>query len=395
MAKPGGPKCNLDCEYCFYREKKKLYPNEKEWRMSDRVLEEFTKQYIESQKTRQVTFTWQGGEPTLLGIEFFIKALTFQKKYSAGRTVSNSFQTNGILLDDDWARFLGENGFLVGLSIDGPAEIHDKYRVAKGGRPTFEKVMKGLESLKRYGVDFNTLTCVQRENSFNALEVYNFLKNIGSQFLQFIPIVERKRKDADRSRLNLVSPDFEGDAEVTCWSVEPLQYGIFMQEIFDEWVRKDVGKIFVQMFDVCLGVWYGRPAALCLFSETCGTAMALEHNGDLYSCDHYVYPQNKLGNIFDRKLRQMANSDRQLDFGLAKKKSLPEQCRNCNVKFICRGGCPKNRFIRTDEGESGLNYLCEGYRHFFRHIDNAMRFMANELYNERPPANVMKWVDAD
>ena len=392
IAKPSGSRCNLNCTYCFYLEKSKLYPDEKNQRMPDRVLEAYIRQYIDSQPVEEVTFVWQGGEPTLMGIEFFEKALYLQRKYNGGKTIRNAFQTNGILLDDDWGKFLAENNFLVGISIDGPADIHDKYRRFKGGQPSFEKVMQGLGILKKYRVEFNTLTCVQRDNSCKALDVYHFLKNIGSRYMQFIPVVERVRKDANPSDQRLVSPDFQGAADVMEWSVEPLQYGLFLQEIFDEWVRLDVGRIFVQIFDVCLNAWYGYPAGLCLFNETCGNALALEQNGDLYSCDHFVYTENRLGNILDKPILTLVNSDRQVRFGMAKKRNLPKQCQRCEFRFICNGGCPKNRFIRTDEGESGLNYLCEGYRHFFRHIDEAMRFMVNELKNERPPANVMKWM---
>lgn len=391
MIKPSGSLCNLDCSYCFYLEKEKLYPSVKNWRMSEFALEHFVKQYIESQATNEILFAWQGGEPTLLGIDFFEKAIKFQKQYAAGKKIRNTIQTNGVLLNDDWSGFLKENNFLVGLSIDGSREIHDKYRVDKGGHPTFDKVMCGLNILQKYGVEYNTLTVVQKDNSYKALEVYNFLKGIGSKYHQYIPIVERVRKIKSNLELNLIKPDYNDEAELTPWSVEPLQYGIFLQTIFDEWVRKDVGNIFVQIFDVALEVWYGQKSSLCVFNETCGQALAIEHNGDLYSCDHYVYEENKLGNIFEKNINELVDSGKQIKFGLDKKLKLPQYCRNCEVKFICNGECPKHRFIKTPDGEEGLNYLCAGYKHFFTHINQYMNYMADQLRNKKPPANVMKW----
>lgn len=391
MTKPTGSICNLDCEYCFYLEKEKLYPDKTEWAMNDEVLESYIKQYIASQKTGEVNFTWQGGEPALLGVDYFRTVIEIEKKYSGGKKISNSFQTNGVLLNDEWCEFFAENNFLIGLSIDGPEEIHNKYRIYKGGQPSFKDVMRAIELLKKHNVEFNTLTCVQKDNSYKAKEVYSFLKEVGSGFMQFIPIVERQAKPDGRTSLSLVSPEYEGDAQVTDWSVEPLQYGKFLTEIFDEWVLKDVGKVFVQIFDVALEVWYGMKASLCVFNEICGNAMALEHNGDLYSCDHYVYPENKLGNIVTDGLEKIATSSQQIKFGMDKKIKLPAYCEQCEYKFICNGECPKHRFIKTPDGEDGLNYLCEGYKYFFSHIDPYMRFMVNELNNKRPPANVMNW----
>jgi len=391
MAKPSGSQCNLDCTYCFYLEKEKLYPEVNSWRMSEYVLENFIRQYIQSQSINEILFAWQGGEPTLMGVDFFRKAVEFQKKYSSGKIIKNTFQTNGILLNDDWGKFFGTHNFLIGISLDGPKEIHDKYRVYKGGQPSFENVMKGISILKKHNVEFNTLTVVQRDNSHKPLEVYNFLKEIGSKYLQFIPIVERTRKAESDKDLNLVSPDYKGEAIVTDWSVEPLQYGKFLQIIFDDWIKKDVGQIFVQIFDVALEVWYGYQSSLCVFSETCGRAMALEHNGDLYSCDHYVYEENKLGNILEESIQKLVDSGKQLKFGLDKKLKLPKYCKNCEVRFVCNGECPKHRFIKTPDGEEGLNYLCAGYKHFFKHITPYMDFMVEQLKQNKPPANVMKW----
>ena len=386
MAKPIGPICNLDCKYCFYLEKEKLYPEETNFRMSDEVLELFIRQKIEAQDTNIVSFAWQGGEPTLLGIDFFRKVVELQKKYSNGKKIENGFQTNGILLNDEWCSFLSENDFLIGLSIDGPKELHDNYRVHKGGQPTFDSVMSGIQFLKKQNVEFNTLTVVNRKNSYHPLEVYEFLKEAGSRYMQFIPVVERSVKD-EKSEFFL--PDYGNDAKVTDWSVEPQQYGNFLCEIFDEWVQKDVGEYFVQIFDVALESWLGFQQSLCVFNETCGSALAIEHNGDLYSCDHYVNPEYKLGNIIEHPLESLVFSERQKEFGQDKKDKLPQYCRNCEVKFACNGECPKHRFIKTPDGESGLNYLCAGYKKFFNHIDPYMKFMANEFKNKRPAANIM------
>jgi len=391
MAKPNGPICNLDCKYCFYLEKESLYPNGSDWRMSDEVLENYIRQYIESQDVPIVTFSWQGGEPTLLGVDFFRKALTLQHKYANGKHVENALQTNGVLLDDAWGEFLKEGSFLVGLSIDGPRGMHDHYRVNKVGQPTFDKVMQGLECLKRHSVDFNTLTVVQRHNSYHPLEVYRFLKEVGSGFMQFIPIVERVAEAPSPYGLVLISPSVKSGG-VSPWSVEPIQYGRFLSAIFDEWVRNDVGKQFVQTFDVALESWLGIPQSLCVFGETCGTALAVEHNGDVYSCDHYVYPENKLGNMTRRRLRELVDSGRQQRFGQEKRDALPRYCHSCDVRFACNGECPKHRFLRTPDGEEGLNYLCQGYKLFFRHIDLYMKFMAHELQQRRAPANVMAWI---
>jgi uncharacterized protein len=391
MSKPIGPICNLDCTYCFYLEKEKLYAGKSEWKMADEVLESYIRQYIASQSAPVITFAWQGGEPTLLGVEFFRKAVELEKKYANGKRIENTLQTNGVLLDDAWGEFLAANRFLVGLSIDGPREFHDRYRVDKGGQPSFDHVLRGIEYLKKHGTEFNTLTVVQRGNSYHPLEVYRFLKEVGSGFMQFIPIVERIAAQADPAGLVLISPSYEEQAQVSEWSVEPVQYGRFLCAIFDEWVRNDVGRVFVQIFDVALESWLGMQAGLCIFRETCGGAMAIEHNGDLYSCDHYVYPENKLGNILEQPMESLVNSAQQKKFGLDKRDTLPRYCRECEVRFACNGECPKHRFIRTPNGEAGLNYLCAGYKIFFNQIDPYMQFMAEELRQERAPANVMAW----
>ena len=392
MAKPIGPLCNLRCAYCFYLEKEKLFPATTAWRMPDDVLESYIRQYIQFQPVPAVTFAWQGGEPTLLDLSFFRHAVELQKKYSDGRCIENTMQTNGVNLDDAWCRFLAESRFLVGLSIDGPRGMHDRYRVDKGGGPTFDRVMRGLGLLKKHGVEFNTLTCVQRNNSRKPLEVYRFLKEVGSGFIQFIPVVERAVAASGPADLTLVPPAAGLPAAVSEWSVQPLQFGKFLCAIFDEWVRRDVGRVYVQLFDVALESWAGMAPSLCVFSETCGSALALEHNGDLYSCDHFVYPGNKLGNITENPLESMVQSAQQRRFGADKQESLPRCCRECRFLFACNGGCPKHRLPRTPDGAAGLNYLCAGYKLFFEHIDPCMRFMAQELRQERAPANVMSWM---
>lgn len=393
MAKPTGSVCNIDCQYCFYLEKEKLYPDAKRnWRMSDEVLELYVKQYIEAQDVPAVSFAWQGGEPTLMGVDFFRRAVALQREYAGGKAIANAFQTNGILLDDEWGAFLAENGFLVGLSIDGPRPLHDRYRVDKGQKPTFDRVIAGLEVLKKHGVEFNTLTVLQNHNADHPLEVYRFLKEIGSGFMQFIPIVERSTSEATGDGLELVHPEYEGEAKVTRWSVGPSQYGRFLCAVFDEWVRRDVGAVFVQIFDVSLGSWLGQDASLCIFAETCGDALIIEHNGDLYSCDHFVYPEHNLGNVRQQSIRDMVAGPRQRTFGQDKADTLPRFCRECDYRFACNGGCPKHRFERTPHGEGGLNYLCRGYKIYFAHVDPYMRVMADLLRGGQPAAGVMAWV---
>ena len=392
MAKPIGPICNLDCKYCFYLEKESLYPQVEKWAMRDEVLESYIRQFIEAHDTPVVNFAWQGGEPTLLGVEYFRRVVELEKKYANGKQISNAFQTNGVLLNDAWADFFLENQFLIGISVDGPRELHDAYRVDKGGQPTFDRVLRSIELLGRRKVEFNTLTTVHRANADAPLEVYRFLKEHGSGYIQFIPIVERTAQQVTKDGLRLISPDFSGAAKVTQWSVDPRQFGRFLCAIFDEWVRKDVGRYYVQLFDISLELWAGMEASLCVFRKTCGAAMAIEHSGDLYSCDHFVYPENRLGNIMESPLAALAGSVQQQQFGEAKESTLPRYCRECDVRFACNGECPKHRFLTTPDGEPGLNYLCAGYKMFFHHIDPYMRFMASELAAQRPPANVMRWV---
>jgi uncharacterized protein len=395
MAKPHGAICNLNCTYCYYLEKENLYASSgREFRMADDVLETYIRQYIQSQPDNHVSFAWQGGEPTLLGIPFFERVVALQKQYANGKTVDNAFQTNGTLLDDAWGEFLARNKFLIGLSIDGPEDVHDAYRVDKGGKPTHARVMRGLGILKKHGVEFNTLTVINRLNSYRARDVYRFLKEIGSKYLQFIPIVEQLAKEPDPNGLVLLKPYSRQESTVSDWSVEPLQFGKFLQQVFDDWVIQDVGRVYVQVFDVALESWYGVPQTLCVFSPKCGSALAVEHNGDVYSCDHFVYPDNKLGNIMQKNLSSLVSSPQQTRFGNAKEFALPSDCRQCDVRFACNGECPKHRFLTTASGEYGLNYLCAGYKFFFHHIDPYMRFMAEELKQNRAPARVMEWARA-
>lgn len=395
MAKPIGPICNIGCKYCFYLEKEKLFPPNENFKMADNILESYIKQYIESQNTQTITFTWQGGEPTLLGVNYFRKIVELQQTFSAGKTISNCIQTNGTLLTDEFCVFLKENNFLVGLSIDGPPKLHNAYRVTKKGQPTYDKVINGLNLLKKHQIEFNTITVVNRVNSKRPIEVYEFLKKIGSTFIQFIPLVERlPNEEAKVLGFDLAVPpkvDEDTRLPVTDWSVEPKQYGEFLSTIFDEWVKKDVGKVFVQLFDVALGNWSGlQPNSLCVFSENCGNAVALEHDGTVYSCDHYVYPHYRLGNISTDSLGDMISSEKQISFGCDKSKTLPLYCRNCEVKFACHGECPKHRFIRTPDGEGGLNYLCSGYKKFFNHIKPRMNIMTELLRHGKLPSEIMR-----
>jgi uncharacterized protein len=392
LAKPIGPICNLACKYCFYLEKETLYPGKpaaSDWILQDDVLEEYIRQYIASKTAPAVSFGWQGGEPTLLGVDYFRKVLSLQQKHANGRKIENTLQTNGILLDDRWCDFLATNRFLVGLSLDGPRHLHDRYRLDKGGKPSFDRVMRSIGFLKKHGVEFNTLTVVQRHNSQYPLDVYRFLKEIGHGFMQFIPIVERVAAGPASGGPALVSPHSAAPAQVSEWSVEPTQYGKFLCAIFDDWVRSDVGKIFVQLFDVALAAWVGVEPGLCVFQRSCGSSAVIEHNGDVYSCDHYVYPENRLGNIMDQPLVSMLGSSQQVTFGRNKLDQLPRCCRECGVRFVCNGECPKHRFVKTADGEENLNYLCPGYKLFFSQVAPHMEFMAAELRAGRPPANIM------
>jgi uncharacterized protein len=346
--------------------------------MSEEVLEAYIRQTIEAHCIPEVTFAWQGGEPTLLGRDFFEKAILLQKKYCRpGMVIHNTIQTNGILLDDAWCDFFRKNRFLVGISIDGPRELHDACRTDAGGKGTFNRVMLGLALLKKHKVDFNILCTVNAVNGDHPLEVYRFFRDeVKAQFIQFIPVVERDLHS------NTVTP----------LSVSPEQYGKFLIGVFDEWVRHDVGRIYVQHFDTALANWYGEPHGICVFSPTCGSALVIEHNGDIYSCDHFVDRDHLLGNILEVPIIELVNNDRQRQFGRNKTEKLPKYCLECPVLFACRGECPKNRFVVTPDGEPGLNYLCEGYRMFFSHIQKPMKFMVQELTASRPPSNVMKYM---
>ncbi len=393
MLKPVGPACNLDCTYCYYLEKKNLYPFAKGYRLKDDVLETFIREYIQAQDVPVVSFVWQGGEPTMLGVDYFRKAWELQQKYSEGKRIENSLQTNGTLLTDEFCEFLHEKNFLVGLSIDGPQDVHDHYRFTATGSPSWEKVMQGVRLLKKHKVEFNTLSVVNKETARKPVEIYRFLKSIGSQFMQFIPIVERHTTDPGDGDVHLVHHRYKGDAHVTEWSVTPAGYGNFLIKIFDEWVRKDVGTYYVQMFDVTLANWMGESnPGLCVFSETCGDATVMEHNGDLYSCDHFVYHDYHLGNIKETPLLDMMQQERQARFGLEKRTSLPKQCRDCEFLFACHGECPKHRFTTTADGEPELNYLCEAYKMFFGHVTPYMDYMTKQLKAKKPPANIMQWI---
>jgi len=392
MVKPIGPVCNLNCTYCYYLEKKNLYLDVRNFKMNDEVLEEYIKQYIDSQQVPVVSFVWQGGEPTLMGVDFYRKALKLQEKYAKGKRIENIFQTNGTLLTEEYCKLFKEHEFLIGVSVDGPEHLHDLHRKTNKGKGSFADVMKGIELLKKHKVEFNTLSVVNKEIAYYPLEVYHFLKKIGSGFIQFIPIVERIANDAKPDSISLVAPIYGKDAQVTEWSVEPVRYGQFLSAIFDEWVRNDVGKYYVQIFDVTLANWAGERPGLCVFSETCGDAMVMEHNGDLFTCDHFVYPEYFLGNIMKTPLKEMAASEKQKQFGRDKRDKLPRYCFECEYRFACNGECPKHRFAVTPDGQEGLNYLCPAYKLFFSHVHPYMQFMADELKAKRAPANVMDWV---
>ena len=391
IAKPVGPVCNLVCRYCFYLEKKNVFPEVTSFHMPDDVLEEFIRQYIGSQDSLEIMFSWQGGEPLCAGKEFFKRAITLQEKYAYGKRISNSIQTNGTLLDDEWCDLFAAHGVLAGVSLDGPEDLHDHYRKDSRGNGSFDRVMRGISLLRKHGVDFNTLSVVSDNNVSHPIRVYDFLKDAGSFFHQYIPLVERKPSaTAQVMGLNLDIPperDAEFRTEVTPWSVSALEYGDFLISIFDEWARNDVGSVFVQPFDNALEAWFGGEASLCVFRKTCGDSMVIEHDGSVYSCDHYVYPRYRLGNIMEGSLEDLARSKRQLRFGNAKHSTLPETCLECDVRFACNGGCLKHRF-----GINRLNYLCEGYKCFFNHVKPYMEKMCDLLAQERSPALIMDMV---
>lgn len=390
MLKPAGAHCNLACKYCYYLEKNKLYPTAQRHLMSDEMLEQFTREYIEAQTMNQVLFTWHGGEPQLRSIDFYRKALSLQQKYAGGRRIDNVIQTNGTLLTDEWCEFFAQNHWLVGISIDGPQPDHDHYRLTAAGKPSWKKVMQGIKLLKKHGVEWNAMAVVNAYNANHPLEFYRFFKENGCQFLQFTPIVERLTRHEDgRTLASLADKDEISLSEA---SVAPEQWGYFLCAIFDEWVRKDVGKIFVEIFDCTLANWMGISPGICAYSKECGHAGVMEHNGDVYSCDHFVFPEYKLGNIRDHSLIDMLYGEQQQEFSRLKHSSLPRQCKECDMEFACHGECPKNRFMKDKYGDSGLNYLCPGYYHYYQHVAPYMDYMKQELMSQRPPSNIMKVV---
>ena len=387
MLKPAGAHCNLACKYCYYLEKNNLYQNSHRHLMSDEMLEQFTREYIEAQTMPQVLFTWHGGEPLMRSIDFYKKALALQKKYAHGKQIDNVIQTNGTLLTDEWCEFFAQNHWLVGISIDGPQEYHDHYRVTPAGKPSWEKVMQGIQLLKKHRVEWNAMAVVNAYNAEHPLEFYHFFRDNGCQYLQFTPIVERLTEHEDGRTLASLADDREiplADASVT-----PQQWGNFLCTIFDDWVRHDVGKTFVEIFDCTLANWMGVLPGICAYSKECGHAGVMEHNGDVYSCDHFVFPEYKLGNIREQSLIDMLYGDKQQAFSRLKHTSLPRQCKECDMEFACHGECPKNRFEKDKYGEPGLNYLCQGYYQYYSHVAPYMDFMKRELLAQRPPANIM------
>jgi uncharacterized protein len=397
LAKPTGATCNLDCKYCFFLSKEMLYPGSR-FRMADELLETYIRQHLEAQQIPEVTIAWQGGEPTLMGLDFFKRSIELVEKYKKpGQIIQHTIQTNGTKIDDELAAFFKVNNFLVGLSVDGPQPLHDAYRVNKGGSGSFEQVMRGFHCLQKHAVDVNILCTVHAANADHPLEIYHYFRDdLRAEYIQFIPIVERATMETLPMANQGWSERPGGDRPlytqigelVTERSVRPEQYGRFLMAIFDEWVRRDVGKIFVQSFDAALANWIGQPS-LCIFQPTCGNALALEHNGDLYSCDHFVEPAFLLGNIQQTHMIDLVSSDQQKKFGQDKFDTLPQYCRQCEVLFACYGECPRNRFIHTPDGEPGLNYLCAGYKLFFNHIDHPMRLMAELLRRGRYADEVM------
>jgi uncharacterized protein len=403
LAKPSGSTCNIDCTYCFFLSKEALYPNDKH-RMSEATLETYIRQLLEAHRTPEVTVAWQGGEPTLMKLDFFRRAVELVEHYRRpGQAVQHTFQTNGILLDDDWCAFFKRHDFLVGLSVDGPRELHDAYRVDRGGRGTFDRLMAGWRHLRRYGVEFNILCTVNASNQAHGREVYRFFRDeLGARWVQFIPIVERATEQtiqianegwSERPGQKRLLYTQTGDL-VTERSVGAERYGRFLVDVFEEWVRHDVGRVFVQLFDVTLEAYFGRHL-LCIHAPTCGYGPALEYNGDLYSCDHFVEPGYRLGNIHETHMLTLVASPEQRKFGDDKRETLTAQCRRCEVRFLCNGGCPKDRFARSRDGEPGHNYLCAGLELFFTHTGPAMQAMARLLQQGRAPSEIMAMVAAE
>lgn len=387
MLKPAGAHCNMACDYCYYLEKSKLYNQLPRQIMTDALLEKFTQEYIQAQTMNEVLFTWHGGETLMRPLGFYKKALEFQRKYASGKRIDNCIQTNGTMLTDEWCRFFKENNWLVGLSIDGPQEFHDEYRRMRGGQPSFNKVMKGIRLLNKYEVEWNAMAVVNDFNGDYPLEFYHFFKEIGCHYIQFAPIVERIVPHSDGRHLADLN---DKEAPLADFSVSPEQWGNFLCQLFDEWVCNDVGTYFIQLFDATLCNWMGVQPGICTLGTSCGHAAVMEFNGDVYACDHFVFPEYKLGNIHDHTLVEMLYGKKQQQFGRMKQDSLPQQCRQCDFLFACNGECPKNRFAKTADGESGLNYLCKGFRQFFHHVAPYMNFMKQELNNQRPPSNVME-----
>ncbi len=385
MVKPVGSACNLRCDYCYYLEKQHLYANEGRQMLSDELLERFIREYIESQTTPEVLFTWHGGEPLVRPLAFYEKVVRLQQRYARGRRIANSLQTNGTLINDDWARFFHDQGWLIGVSLDGPEAYHDAFRRTRGGGPSFRNVIRGIDILNRHAVEWNALAVANRLNGDHPLSFYRFFKNIGCRYIQVTPVVERlAHHDDGRQLASLVD-----EGQLAPFSIRPKQWGNFLCTIFDEWVRHDVSMFFINIFDATLANWVGVAPGLCTMAKHCGHAGVMEHNGDVYSCDHFVFPEYKLGNIHEQSLVEMMYSERQRRFGRAKADSLPTQCRECQWLNACHGECPRNRFIRTANGEPGLNYLCEGYRQYFSHVAPYMDVMKRLLGEKRPPAEIM------
>ena len=387
MVKPIGSACNLDCHYCYYRDKSEIYSNNMP-RMSEEMLETYIRQYIQGASQQNISFCWHGGEPLMAGLPFYRKAMELQKKYAGDKVIENTLQTNGILLNEEWCSFFRDNNFLIGLSLDGPEDIHNAFRRDCGGAPTFARVMKAAELMRATGTDFNILATVNARSEGRGAEVYRFLRSL-NRFMQFLPVVEYVRQRPGKRPL-IVSPDDE-DAVEAPWSVSSKGYGRFMCDVFDEWVKSDVGNCFVQLFDVTLANWCGVQPPLCAFGEVCGDGMVVEHNGDVYSCDHFVYPEYRLGNIMTGELAQMYRSEEQQSFGRDKRDALPMECKRCNYYFLCHGECPKHRFAYARNGEPYMNVLCEGYKIFFRHTDPYMRYMKTLIEKGEPASKVMEW----
>lgn len=392
MLKPAGALCNLRCKYCYYLEKNELYKRQGNHVITDELLEKFVKEYIEAQTTPNILFTWHGGETLMRPISFYRRALELQRIYSHGRQIDNCIQTNGTLLNDEWCEFFKQNNFLVGVSIDGPQEFHDEYRKTGTGRPTFRDVMKGINLLNKHGVEWNALAVVNDFNADYPLDFYHFFKEIGCRYIQFTPIVERITTRPDNLRL---APGMQEEGMLADFSITAGQWGNFLCTIFDEWVHHDVGEYYIQLFDATLANWVGQAPGICTMAEECGHAGVMEFNGDVYSCDHFVFPEYKLGNLHDQTIFEMMNGQRQREFSRMKKQMLPQQCRECRFQFACHGECPKNRFVRDKYGNPGLNYLCQDYYRFFKHVAPYMDFMKNELENHRAPANVMNHIFSD